>query len=356
MNLLAAAEVMPLLGSVWLDLVVLALMLLLSGFFAGSETALTALDNIKLRSVMQYESPAARPMLELLLANRTRFIITLLVGNTLVNNVSAIVTSNLFSLWLGNSGIGIATAVVTFLVLTFGEIVPKSVAIANVMPIFRAVIRPIYWLSRLLELLGIIHLFEALTKIVLKSVSSQAAQGESVRDLQTMIELLGGKGKLDIRKHNMLSKALALDRLSAKDVVKPRVDMRTIAHNATLQQLVDLCLTTGYSRVPVQEESKDRIVGIIHLKHALRQLHGNPNAQTEAVTGIMSAPTYVPETKRVADLLSEMLQQRLHMAIVVDEYGGTVGLVTLEDILEELVGEIYDESDPIATKLPKKRR
>jgi putative hemolysin len=346
MNLLAVAQVAPLLGSIWLDVATLTLMLVLSGIFSGSETALTALDNIKLRSLIE-ESKVKNPMFELLLVSRARFIITLLVGNTLVNNFAAILTSNLFSLWLGNSGIGIATAVVTFLVLTFGEILPKSVAINHIMPIFRAVVRPIYWLSNILELLGIIRLFEFLTQFALRQVRTQTTQGESVRDLQTMIQLLGGKGKLDIQKHKMLNKALMLDRLRAKDVVKPRVEMRTIAHDATLQQLVDLSLATGYSRVPVQEESKDRIVGIVHLKRALRRIHGQPDAQTETVTQVMSAPVYVPETKRVADLLSEMMQQRLHMAIVVDEYGGTVGLVTLEDILEELVGEIYDESDPI---------
>ena len=347
MNLLAAAEVAPLLGSAGLDVAMLALMLVLSAFFSGSETALTALDSIKLRSLIE-ESKVKNPIFELLLVNRARFIITLLVGNTLVNNFAAILTSNLFSLWLGHRGIGIATAVVTLLVLTFGEIVPKSLAINYILPTFHAVIRPIYWLSRLLELLGIIRWFEFMTQVALRQVRTQTTQGgESVRDLQTMIQILGGKGKLDIQKHKLLNQALMLDRLRAKDVVKPRIEMRTIAHDATLQQLVDLCLATGYSRVPVQEESKDRIVGIVHLKRALQRLHGQPAAQAEAVTGAMSAPVYVPETKCVADLLTEMMQQRLHMAIVVDEYGGTVGLVTLEDILEELVGEIYDESDPI---------
>jgi CBS domain containing-hemolysin-like protein len=162
-----------------------------------------------------------------------------------------------------------------------------------------------------------------------------------------MIEVLGGKGKLDLDKHQLLSKALMLDSLSAHDLVKPRIEMRTISHEATLQNLVNLCLETGYSRLPVQEESKDQIVGIVNLKRALQQLTA---AQKEGrsdvlVTEAMDPPVYVPDTKRVANLLKEMLQQRLHLAIVVDEYGGTVGLVTLEDILEELVGEIYDESD-----------
>jgi CBS domain containing-hemolysin-like protein len=145
----------------------------------------------------------------------------------------------------------------------------------------------------------------------------------------------------------LLNKALMLDKLSAREVVKPRIAMRTISCDASLQELVDLCLETGYSRIPVQEESKDEIVGIAYLKQALRQLrHLKARGQTNGpLAEIMAPPVYVPDTKRVTDLLKDMLQRRIHIAIVVDEYGGTVGLVTLEDILEELVGEIYDESD-----------
>ncbi len=345
--LLTTSDIAPLLGDVRLDLAVLVLMLLLSAFFSGSETAITALDNLKLRAMIK-EQGDPRRIFTLVLHNRRRFITTLLVGNTLVNNCSAILTSNLFSLWLGNRAIGVATFVITFLTLTFGEIVPKSLAINNVMPIFTLVAYPIYWLSRLLSVLGIIWLFEKITQSAIRTFQSGVEQqGESLQDLQLMIEILGGKGQLDLDKHQLLNKALMLDTLSARDVVKPRIDMRTIARHATLQELIDLCLETGYSRIPVQEESKDEIVGIVHLKRALQQLSylKSEGQHNGPVTEAMDPPVYVPETKRVADLLKEMLQHRLHIAIVVDEYGGTVGLVTLEDILEELVGEIYDESD-----------
>lgn len=346
--LLAASDIGPLLGDVRIDLAVLVLMLMLSAFFSGSETAITALDNLKLKALIK-EQGDPRRLFTLVLSNRRRFITTLLVGNTLVNNFSAILTSNLFSLWLGgNQAIGIATFVITFLTLTFGEIVPKSLAINNVMPIFRLVVYPIFLLSNLLSLLGIIWLFEKITQSAIRTFQSDVEQqGESLQDLQLMIEILGGKGQLDLDKHQLLNKALMLDKLSAREVVKPRIEMRTISHEATLQELVELCLETGYSRIPVQEESKDEIVGIVHLKRALQQLSylRREGHQNGSVTEAMDPPVYVPDTKRVADLLKEMLQQRLHIAIVVDEYGGTVGLVTLEDILEELVGEIYDESD-----------
>ncbi|HEY9834442.1 MAG TPA: hemolysin family protein [Stenomitos sp.] len=345
--ILAASDIGPLLGNVGLDVIVLVLMLVLSAMFSGSETAITALDNLKLRSLIKDQGDPSG-IFRLVLEKRSRFITTLLVGNNLVNNFSAILTSNLFALWLGSAGLGLATAVVTVLVLIFGEITPKSVAINNVMPIFRLTVRPIYWLSRVLSFFGITYFFETIAQTGIRFFQGGVVQeGESLKDLKLLIEVLGGKGKLDLDKHQLLSKALMLDSLNVRDLVKPRIEMRTISHEETLQNLINFCLETGYSRIPVQEESKDQIVGIVHLKRALQQL---TLAQKEGrrlvlVTEAMDPPVYVPDTKRVANLLKEMLQQRLHIAIVVDEYGGTVGLVTLEDILEELVGEIYDESD-----------
>lgn len=350
--LASASEAQPLLGQAWLDLIVITLMFILSGMFSGSETAITAFDNLKLRGLIR-EQGDPKGTFRLVLENRTRFIITLLLGNNLVNNFAAVLTSNLFAIWLGNAGLGIATAVVTVLVLIFAEITPKSLAINNVLAIFKLVVRPIYLLSRLLSFFGIIYLFETIAeytvKFFQKLLGNNDQQGESLTDLQLMIELLGGKGKLDLYKHQLLNKALMLDQLSAKDVVKPRIAMRTISHQATLQELVNFCLETGYSRIPVQGESKDEIVGMVHLKQALQRLHhlsaDSSSSNQILVTEVMVPPVYIPETKQVASTLKEMLQQRLHIAIVVDEYGGTVGLLTLEDILEELVGEIYDESD-----------
>ncbi len=342
------AQAAPLLGSQWIDLSALFFMLGCSAFFSGSETAITALDNLKLRALIK-EQGDRTGLFALVLEKRTRFITTLLIGNTLVNNLSAIITSNLFAIWFGsNEAVLFATIVVTVLTLVFGEITPKSLAINNVMPIFRVVVRPIYWLSRILSWLGIAYLLEAIAQAAIRRFQRDVVpQGESVKDLQLMIEILGGKGQLDLDRRQLLNKALMLDRLTAYDVVKPRIEMRTISQEASLQDVVNLCLETGYSRIPVQEESKDEIVGTVNLKRALQALKTlNQEGQTDGSIALaMDPPVFVPEVKRVAALLKEMLQRQLHLAIVVDEYGGTVGLITLEDILEELVGEIYDESD-----------
>jgi putative hemolysin len=340
MNPLVYLAIEPVLGDIKFDIAIVVMLMLLSALFSGSETAITALDNLKLRSLMKEEGDP-QGLFRLVLEKRARFITTLLIGNTLANNAMAILTSNLFVIWLGGAGVGIATAVSTALLLLFSEITPKSLAINHAMPVFRVVVRPIYWLS--VALSPIVYGFEVVAHKLLRLLQGNAVQpGESLEDLQLMIEILGGKGQLDLQKRQLLNKTLTLDNLSVRQVVKPRTEMCTVSHEAPLQDVIDVCLESGYSRLPVQGESKDEIVGVIHLKRAVQYLkiHGN-----ELVTAAMDAPVYIPETKRVADLLKEMLQQRLHLAIVVDEYGGTVGLVTLEDVIEELVGEIYDESD-----------
>ena len=349
-NFLTIAKPSPLLGQVWLDLAVITVMLLLSAFFSGSETAITAFDNFKLRGLIDKEGDTSG-VYRLVLENRRRFITSLLIGNNLVNNFSAILTSNLFAMWLGRAGLGVATAVVTIVVLIFGEITPKTLAILNTRAFFRWCIRPIFWLSKVLSFLKVVQIFERITQKTIQVFQGKSDKnlqaGESLTDLQLMIEILGGKGKLDLYKHQLLNKALRLDQLIAKDVVKPRLEMITISHESSLQEFIDLSLETGYSRIPVQGESKDHIVGIVNLKKALQTLQSVPKERRSQikVTEAMDNPIYIPETKRAPSLLKEMLQQRLHIAIVVDEYGGTVGLLTLEDILEELVGEIYDESD-----------
>lgn len=342
--LLQTGELRPMLGSIWLDIAVLISMISLSAFFSGSETAITSLDDLKLQALIQEQGDPQR-IFTLASKNRNRFIITLLVGNNLVNNFSAIITSNLFALWLGNAGVGIATAIITILLLIFGEITPKSIAINNQLVIFKAVVRPVHGLMCFLSTIGIIPMLEGITEKAIRIFHSPGVDEEqSIKDLQLMVEILGGKGKINLTQKDLLQRTLKLNQTTARNVLKPRIEMETLSQDSTLEQALAYCLESGYSRLPVQGDSKDKIIGILHLKQVLKQLQ-NPDQKNILVTEIMDYPTFVPETKAIVPLLKEMLHQRLHLAIVVDEYGGTVGLVTLEDLLEEIVGEIYDESD-----------
>jgi putative hemolysin len=323
------------------SLLLLAVLLLVSAFCSGAETAITAMDNLRLESLIE-DKGDPQGFYRLVQQQRSQLITSLLLVNNFVNiGIAALATT--ISIELLGSPLGglVATLPTTILVLLIGEVAPKSLAVSHPLAVFRWVVRPVYALAVLLRPLT--HAFEWLVGRLSHLLElSPLTSTTSLKDLELLIDVLGQRGLLDWQKRRLFRGALALDGLRARDVAKPRVKMETISHDKTLQDVVKLCLETGYSRIPVQGESKDEIVGVIHLKQALRHLEQEGNVE---VTKAMSPPFFVPETKRVSLLLKEMLRSRQHLGIVVDEFGGTSGLITLEDILEELVGEIYDESD-----------
>jgi len=323
------------------NLLLLAVLLLVSAFCSGAETAITALDNLRLESLIE-EQGDPQGLYRLVQQQRSQLITTLLLVNNFVNiGIAALATTISIELLGSQLGGLVATLPTTLLVLLVGEVAPKSLAVSHPLAVFRGVVRPVYALAVLLR--PFTHAFEWLVGRVFHLLElSPLTATTSLKDLELLIDVLGQRGLLDWQKRRLFRGALALDELRAGDVAKPRVKMETISHDKTLQDVVKLCLETGYSRIPVQGESKDEIVGVIHLKQALRHLEQEGNVK---VTRAMSPPFFVPETKRVSLLLKDMLRSRQHLGIVVDEFGGTSGLITLEDILEELVGDIYDESD-----------
>jgi putative hemolysin len=336
------------------SLLLLAVLLLVSAFCSGAETAITAMDNLRLESLIE-DKGDPQGFYRLVQQQRSQLITSLLLVNNFVNiGIAALATT--ISIKLLGSPLGglVATLPTTILVLLIGEVAPKSLAVSHPLAVFRWVVRPVYALAVLLRPLT--HAFEWLVGRLFHLLElSPLTSTTSLKDLELLIDVLGQRGLLDWQKRRLFRGALALDGLRARDVAKPRVKMETISHDKTLQDVVKLCLETGYSRIPVQGESKDEIVGVIHLKQALRHLEQEGNVE---VTKAMSPPFFVPETKRVSLLLKEMLRSRQHLGIVVDEFGGTSGLITLEDILEELVGEIYDESDlsPLLSRRQQRQR
>ncbi|MGY2725383.1 hemolysin family protein [Thermostichus sp. OS-CIW-26] len=330
----------------------LAFLLLLSGACSGAETAITAMDNLRLESLIE-EQGDPQGLYRLAQQQRSRLITTLLLVNNFVNiGIAALATTLSIELLGTQIGALAATVPTTIVVLLFGEVAPKSLAVSHPLGVFRWVVRPVHVLSVLLRPFS--DAFEWVVSRLFNLLEfSPLTATASLKDLELLIDVLGQRGLLDWQKRRLFRGALALDLLQARDVAKPRVKMETISHDKTLQDVVKLCLETGYSRIPVQGESKDEIVGIIHLKQALRHLDRKGNAE---VTQAMAPPFFVPDTKRVSLLLKEMLRSRQHLGIVVDEFGGTTGLITLEDILEELVGDIYDESDLSPLLLQRQRR
>lgn len=322
-------------------LLLFVVLLLLSGAFSSAETAITAVDELKLNTLIE-ENGDPNGLYQQVRLRRSRFITTLLLGNNFANiGIAALATSLSIEIFGPELGALIATVPTTLLVLLFGEIIPKSIAVSRPIWMFQLTVGPVYALS--VALRPFVLLFEKLVQRLFQTLQmTPISASASLRDLELLIEMLGQRGLLDWQKRRLLRGTLSLDRLTARDVAKPRVKMETISHEKTLQDVVDLCLATGYSRIPVQEDSKDEIVGIIHLKKALSRLNKDGNLP---LVDVMSLPIFVPDTKRIGPLMKDMLRSRQHLVIVVDEFGGTTGLLTLEDLLEELVGDIYDESD-----------
>jgi CBS domain containing-hemolysin-like protein len=270
-----------------------------------------------------------------------RVLTTLLVGNTITNiAISAVATEIALDVF-GNKGIGIAVGITTLAVLTFGEVTPKSVARVDPEAVSRAVIVPVAALERLLvpvtvPLLGFSHLVARLRRVSLESAPS-AARPEDVRFLLAMARKEGHVTELQ---HGMLEAVLRFENAQVRQVQVPRTDAVLLRDTLTLAEVEERVRRHGFSRYPVFHERDDNIVGILLAKDLLR-----PEARAGSWTSFLQPPLFVPESKRVVDLLREMRERRTHLALSIDEYGNLAGLVTLEDLLEMIVGDIQDEFD-----------
>ncbi len=322
-------------------IVLLLVGLVLSGLFSGVETALTALPYSRVAGLARRGGRVARWGWRRWRTRPHRVLVALLAGNTLVNiGISAVATELALTLF-GNRGLGIAVGVTTVVVLTFGEVTPKTLARVNPEALSRRVIVPVAALEWLLTplivpLLGFSHLVAKLRRVSLHSMPS-ASRPEDVRFLLTMARK---EGHLSELQHSMLEAVLRFEGAQVRQVQKPRTDVVFLADTLTLEQVQARVKAQGYSRYPVYHGRDDNVVGVLHVKDLLR-----PEARTQPWTSFLQPVLFVPESKRVVDLLREMRERRSHIALSVDEYGNVAGLVTLEDLLELIVGDIQDEFD-----------
>ncbi len=328
----------------------LVVLLILSGLMSGSETALTALGEWKIRQ-MREEGLDPTGVFGLLERQPTRFITTLLIGNNLVNiAATALVTQMSIQLsrdlgFAESLAVGYATGIMTLLVLIFGEITPKSIAVHNAVGFSRLVIRPVYVLSVVLFPIG--RFFTWITTLLLRTVRLEPASSPLIteNELRLMLRSAEESGVIEAQEQQMIKGIIDLEETVVREVMTPRVDVIAVPSDATLEEMLALVTEHGFSRLPVFEESIDDVRGIAYARDLLPYL-GKPDAlATTRVADLMGAAQYVPETLSVLNLLRDMRLRKLHLAVVVDEFGGTAGLITLEDIIEEITGEIYDETD-----------
>ncbi len=332
--------------STWKDVTLLFFLLAFSAFFSASETAITTLWPWKVRELAEQEG--ARGPFHLLERDITRFLTTILVGNNLVNIAATALVTDLATKTWGSTGIAYATGLMTFLVLFFGEITPKSIAVHNANRLARLVITPIFWLSILLYPIG--RFFTWASSLVLRALGLEPRAVPLVTENELKLILSGAEasGAIEEAEEDMIQGVLDLEDTQVREIMIPRVDVVAIEHDASLREFVRLEREYRFSRIPVFKESIDEVIGIAYSKNLLNYLETPEMLDQLTVMSISQGPFFVPESMSVWDLLLEIRKRKVHMAIVVDEFGGTAGLVTLEDIIEEIVGEIYDESDVVA--------
>ena len=317
------------------QLVVLTVLLLLSGFFSSAETALFSISRAKARHIAK-ERGFTNSLIKKMKDDPHRLLSTILIGNNLVNVAAAALATSITIGLAASHAVGIATGLMTALILIFGEIIPKSIATRNNVLIARLVIIPLYWLSILFA--PIIYLLNFIPKLTSKVQRKSRVTEE---ELMTFVEVVEEEGGIEEEEKELIHNIFEFDDTSASEIMTPRADMFVI--NVDDELNVEAIIRSGFSRIPVIEEDIDHVIGILNIKDLF--MHQVTSAQQTDARSVMSEPYFVPENKKLDHLLQEFKRRKQHLAIVVDEHGGVSGLITLEDALEEIVGEIVDETD-----------
>lgn len=320
----------------------LLILLSLSAFFSASETALMSLSKIRLRHMVD-EKVKGADIINKLVEESSKLLGSILVGNNIVNiGASALATSLAISLW-GDAGVGIATGVMTLLVLIFGEITPKSLAVQNTEKTALKVAKPIYIITIILS--PIVNILMTVTNWMIRLFGGNPEKQVSFiteEELKTMVDVSHEEGVLEVDEKKMIYNVFEFGDSQAKDVMTPRTDMIAVEINATYDEIIDLFKKEQFSRMPVYEDNTDNIIGILYIKD-LFFFEGNKDKFN--LRQLIRPPFFTYEFKVTSELFAEMRAKRTPMAIVLDEYGGTAGIVTMEDLVEEIVGDIEDEYD-----------
>jgi CBS domain containing-hemolysin-like protein len=316
----------------------------LSAFFSGSEIALFSVNKVRIRKLAE-EGLSKAVILNRLLERPNRLLATILVGNNIVNvGIAAVITSLAIS-FFGNRGVGIAIGVATLMILVFSEITPKAFAAKNAERVSLFVARPISTLVQLLY--PVVRGLVLITTPVIRIFGGETKRPFiTEEEIKMLVEVGEKEGIIEKDEKEMIKSVFKFGDTTAKEVMVPRIDISAIDGNADLEEAKKLVLETGYSRTPVHEESIDNVAGFLFSKDLLKA--SKPGTK---VKDIMRQAYYVPETKKLDEILDEMQAGKTQMAVVVDEYGGTAGLVTLEDLVEEIVGEILDEKEELPIKI-----
>lgn len=347
-----------------LQLLLIAGLVLLNAFFAAAEIAIVSVRRSRLRQLVEAERDPRAAAVQRLVDEPGRFLATIQIGVTLAGFFASAAGAVSLAVALGGllatvpipnvaaNSYGIAfvtvTVAISFITLVLGELAPKNLAIQNAEAIALRVARPIELLARIAA--PLVWLLAGSTNLVMRLAGRpEPARVPAITQEEILAMVASGAeaGVIEPAERELISDVFAFGETTAAEVMVPRVDVRAIPKEATVAEAWRVVLATGHTRLPVYEGDLDQIVGVIHAKDLLRQVDPEtiPALTERPVTGIMRPAYHVPASKRVVELLAELQRQRLHLAVLVDEYGGTAGIVTLDNLLEELVGPIRDEYD-----------
>lgn len=324
-----------------LQILLLVFLLFLSGFFSSSETALMSLSKIRLRSMVD-EGVKNAKLIEKVLSNQGKLISAILVGNNLVNiGASALATSFTMDVF-GSGAVGIVTGILTFLVLIFGEITPKTFATEKAETVCVWVVKPIaFCMFIFTPIVAVLNIITGFLFKILGCDFNKKKPTITESEFITMVNVGHEEGVLEVDEREMINNVIGFGDSDAKDIMVPRTDIVAVEINSTYEDVLKVFREEQFSRLPVYKENIDDIVGIISIKDCMFA----ENTDEFNIADTMRKPYFTYESKSCSELFSVMRTKSLSMAIILDEYGGTSGIVTLEDLLEEIVGEISDEFD-----------
>ncbi|KAL3736600.1 hypothetical protein ACJRO7_025530 [Eucalyptus globulus] len=323
---------------------VLALLFGLSAFFSMAETSITTLWPWKVRELAEKEPENG--VFRMLRSDVTRFLTTILIGTTVVNIGATALVTDAATAMFGEAGVSAATGVMTVAILLLTEITPKSIAVHNATEVARFVVRPVAWLSLVLYPVGRIVTYLSMGMLKMLGLKGRSEPYVTEEELKLMLRGAILSGAIEEEEQDMIENVLEIKDTHVREVMTPLVDVVAIDASATLIDFHRLWVTHQYSRVPVFEQRVDNIVGIAYAMDLLDFVQKGGLLESSTVGDMAHKPAYfVPDSMSVWNLLREFRIRKVHMAVVLNEYGGTVGIVTLEDVVEEIVGEIFDEND-----------
>ena len=329
------------------SLLMIVLMILVGIYFSAAETAFSALNRIRIKNMADDGNKRAALVLRLH-DDFDKLLSTLLVLNNVVTIIAAAISTLLFVRYFGEIGPTLSTIILTFIVVFLGDITPKSLA-KEAPERFALFCAPFLYIC-MIALTPINHMFIKWKAFLGRIFKTEFDDRMTEEELYSIVEEAHDDGVINEDDRQLIENAIEFNELKAIDVLTPRIDLAGISENATADEIAQMFIETEYSRLPVYKESIDHIVGVVHMRDFFNYII---KKEKKPLPKIFAPPLFVAPSTKVSDLFKELQKQKSHIAIVTDEYGGTAGIVTMEDILEELVGDIWDESDEAIVEFDK---